>query len=340
MLTLDVLDSIQLSKTPWAQLLMGSVILGPNYNFPWTRTKIELEGAENIPKDRPVIFAMNHTDRYNYWPFQYRIWRQLGLYTTAWVKGKYYNQAALRTFMIKMNNLAVPSRGYLITADAAQVLEAPPKEKTYRLIRSAIDAQSTDIRALREEAAEAGVLAEMSALVDTPRDMLGLDFQPQRQNYLEAQRDLFEQMMEKFVGLNEQALELGLNIIVFPEGTRSVRLQEGKPGLAQMALRMKATVVPVGSNGSDKAYPGNSPLSKGGHLIYRIGEPLTPEGALEEFQINEHFTPFTHEAEAKFSAKFQGMTDLVMSRIEALLDPRHRPLEGEAGGTTGSDRFL
>lgn len=340
MLTLDVLDSIQLSKIPWGQVLMATAVLGPNYNFPWSRTKIELEGAENIPKDQPVIFAMNHTDRYNYWPFQYRIWRELGLFTTTWVKGKYYNKAALRTFMIKTNNLAVPSRGYLITADGAQLLGRPPKDKTYRLIRSAIDEQSTDIRALREAAAEAGVLAELSTLIDTPRDMLGLDFQPQRQNYLEAMQDLFQQMMEKFVGLNEQAFDLGLNIIVFPEGTRAVRLQEGKPGLAQMALRMKATVVPVGSNGSDKAYPGDSPLSKGGHLIYRIGEPLTPDGELKEFKIDEHFTPFTYEAEERFGDKFQGMTDLVMSRIEGLLDPRHRPVEGEEGGTRGADRFL
>lgn len=340
MLTLDVLDSIQLSKVPWGQVLMGYAVLAPNYNFPLRRTKIELEGVENIPGDRPVIFAMNHTDRYNYWPFQYRLWRQLNQFTTTWVKGKYYNQAALRTFMIKTNNLAVPSRGYLITADAAQVLGQPPKDKTYRLIRSAIDAQSTDIVALREEAAEAGVLAELSTLIDTPRNMLGFDFHPQRQNYLEAQRDLFQQLMEKFVELNEQAFGLGLNIIVFPEGTRAVRLQEGKPGLAQMALRMKATVVPVGSNGSDRAYPGNSPLSKGGHLIYRIGKPLTPDGELKEFQIQEHFTPFTHEAEEKFGEKFQGMTDLVMSRIEELLDERHRPAEGEEGGTKGASRFL
>jgi hypothetical protein len=33
---------------------------------------------------------MNHTDRYNYWPFQYQLWKWQYPYTTVWAKGKYY----------------------------------------------------------------------------------------------------------------------------------------------------------------------------------------------------------------------------------------------------------
>lgn len=340
MLTLDVLDSIQLSRKPWGQIAVAAGVLLPNYNLPWSKTKITLEGVENLPTDGPVIFAMNHTDRFNYWPFQYRLWLNHRLYTSTWVKGKYYNKPAVRAFMIKTNNLAVPSRGYLITADAAQLLGHPPSEKTYRLLRDAINREQTDTRALREEAAKIGVLTEVVALLDTPRNMLGLDFQPHRQNYLEAMIELFERMMEKFVALNEQAFEMGLHIIVFPEGTRSVRLQDGKPGLAQMALRMKATVIPVGSNNSDRAYPGDNPFSKGGDLCYRIGKPLTPEGALKPFQIEEPYTPFTHDAEARFGDTFQAMTELVMDEINELLVPRHQRVEGHEGSVKGADRFL
>ena len=40
--------------------------------------------------DEPVIFAMNHTDRYNYVPFQYGLWQEKDRFTATWVKGKYY----------------------------------------------------------------------------------------------------------------------------------------------------------------------------------------------------------------------------------------------------------
>ncbi len=338
MLTLDVLENIELSPKSRGQIVVGTLFLAPNYNV--ARTHIELEGAEKIPKDEPVIFAMNHTDRYNYWPFQYKLWRSLDAYTTTWVKGKYYNKAPLRKFMIKTNNLAVPSRGYLITADAANVLDHPPADDTYRVLRDAVDAKDKDTRRVREAAAERGVLSQVVPILDTPRDMLGMRFEPHRHNYLEAMTELFSQMMERFVALNEQAFELGLHIIIFPEGTRSVRLQKGKPGLAQMALRMNATVVPVGCNGSDEIYPGDSPVARGGRIVYRIGEPLRRDEELADFQIDEAFTPFTDDAEQKYGDTFQAMTDLVMERIEGLLDERHLPRDGTSGSVDGTDRFL
>jgi 1-acyl-sn-glycerol-3-phosphate acyltransferase len=339
MLTLDVLDSIKLSKKPWGQIAVASSFLMPNYRLPPSKTEIRFEGAEHIVADRPVIYAMNHTDRYNYWPFQYRLWREYGQYTTTWVKGKYYNKAPIRAFMIKMNNLAVPSRGYLITADAAQVLGHAPKDKTYRILRRAIDANITDTRQVRQEAADEGVLSEVVPILDTARDMLGMYFDPNSHNYLEAMYELFAKMMERFVELNEEALDMGLNILVFPEGTRSKRLSDGKPGLAQMALRMNATVVPVGCNGSDELYPGDSPLSKGGEVLYRIGEPLTPDGALSEFRIDEHFTPFTHDAEERYGEVFAEMTELVMDRINELLDPKYKR-DGHEDVITGTKRFI
>ena len=340
MLTLDVLDEIQLSKKPWGQIAVAASFLVPSYELPFLRTKISFEGEEYLAQNEPVIFAMNHSDRYNYWPFQYRLWRTYDQYTTTWVKGKYYNHPMLQKFMVKTNNLAVPSRGYLIAADASQVLGHPPGEKTYRILRRAIDAQHTDTRTVREAAAEEGVLSEVVPLLDTPRDMLGLRFDPHSQNYLQAMTELFATMMEKFVALNERALDLGLHILVFPEGTRSIQLQQGRTGLAQMALRMKTPVVPVGCNGSDKIYPGDSPVARAGEILYRIGAPLMPEGELSEFQIEDHFTPFTHEAEAAHGEKFQAMTEVVMDRINALLDPRHQREQGKSTAVKGAKRFL
>lgn len=339
MLTLDVVDDMTISKKPWGQIAVAAGLLMPNYHFPPTRTEILLEGRRHLEIDEPVVFAMNHTDRYNYWPFQYRLWRDRGQYTTTWVKGKYFNNRLLRAFMLKTNNLAVPSRGYLITADATEVLDDRPDDSTYRILRDAIDADDPDLGAIRRRADDQGVLDEINAIVDTPRRMLGMDFEPPDDNYVEAMTTLFERMMEKFVELNEEALEMGLNILVFPEGTRSVRLGEGKPGLAQMALRMQTPVVPVGCNGSDRVYPGDAPLARGGRIVYRVGTPLMPDGELADFQIDDHFTPFTDHARRRHGEKFEAMTDLIMDRIDGLLDDRHRR-DDRTDRDTGTDRFV
>ena len=91
-------------------MFVASVFLGPNYRaFPGV--KIELEGVENLPK-HPVIFAMNHTDRYNYWPFQYKLWRKTDRLTATWVKGKYYEHPITAAALEWTNNIPAASRGY------------------------------------------------------------------------------------------------------------------------------------------------------------------------------------------------------------------------------------
>ena len=89
MLDLPRLKRIRLMKRPIGQVFFGHTVLTPNYNrFPGI--DIRVEGMEKIPNE-PVIYAMNHTDRYNYWPFQYQLYRERLGHTATWVKGKYYD---------------------------------------------------------------------------------------------------------------------------------------------------------------------------------------------------------------------------------------------------------
>ena len=69
MVNLEFLDTINLVTWPWGQEFMARAVLGPNYHL-FAKVKIKMENIENIPKGKPVIFAMNHTDRFNYWPLQ------------------------------------------------------------------------------------------------------------------------------------------------------------------------------------------------------------------------------------------------------------------------------
>ena len=63
MLDLPRLKRIRLMKRPIGPVFFGHTVLTPNYNH-LPGIDIRLEGIENIP-DEPVIYAMNHTDRFH-----------------------------------------------------------------------------------------------------------------------------------------------------------------------------------------------------------------------------------------------------------------------------------
>ena len=338
MLTLDTLDRISLTPRPVGQMVVGYVARA-NYRFPLTRTRITVEGLDKIPRNGRIYIAMNHPDRYNYWPFQVQLWKQREQFTATWVKGKYFNNSVLEFFMVATANIPAPSKGYILTVDCVDVLGRPPSTELYRVLRRALDTDA-EFEEIREWAREADVLADFMALQKTPRDMLGLRYDPGHlEDFVQAQRRLFSEMMARFVALNHQAFDRNLLIMVMPEGTRSIRLGTGRPGLAQMALRTKATIIPVGCNYSDLAYPGNSPFSRGGDIVYRVGDPLTPEAELAQFQIDEPYRPFTTEAD-RFAEQFAGVTDLMMERLTGLLDDRHLPSDDSRPLREGVRRFV
>jgi 1-acyl-sn-glycerol-3-phosphate acyltransferase len=116
----------------------------------------------------------------------------------------------------------------------------------------------------------------------------------------------------------QRVLDAGQVLMVFPEGTRSptAELQTPKDGLAMLALRTNATIVPIGVSNTDKVWPKGRPIPRlGGHATMRIGEP---------FRVGDLLPPGTNRKAAKGLA-----TDLIMRRIAALLDPRHRGPYGE-----------
>ena len=110
-------------------------------------------------------------------------------------------------------------------------------------------------------------------------------------------------------------LEAGDVLIIFPEGTRSPdgALQEPKDGLAVLALRTNAQIVPIGINGSDRVWPKGRKLPipiPRRTITVRIGTP---------FRVAEVVPVGTDRRAAKAIA-----TAAIMGRIAALLEPRHR----------------
>jgi 1-acyl-sn-glycerol-3-phosphate acyltransferase len=121
--------------------------------------------------------------------------------------------------------------------------------------------------------------------------------------------------------LASRILEGGHILFVFPEGTRSPdgALQEARDGLALLALRSGAPIVPIGIGGSNRVWPKGQRLPHpGGHVVVRVGRPFRPADDLP---------PGTDRRTAKGL-----VTRMIMERIAALLPVRQRGVYGAATG--------
>ncbi len=69
----------------------------------------------------------------------------------------------------------------------------------------------------------------------------------------------------------------GRPIAVFAEGTRSRdgRLQAFKSGVAFLAIRSGAPILPVAISGSHRIFPGRSRWPHATRLVVRVGEPVS-----------------------------------------------------------------
>ncbi len=102
-------------------------------------------------------------------------------------------------------------------------------------------------------------------------------------------------------------------LFVFPEGTRSPTgaLQEARDGIAVLALRSGAPIVPIGIAGSHGVWPKGQRLPHpGGRVTVRIGEP---------FMLGDLVPPETDRRAAK-----QVASTILMQRIAGLLPPGQR----------------
>ncbi len=126
----------------------------------------------------------------------------------------------------------------------------------------------------------------------------------------------------------QRILDAGCVLAVFPEGTRSRTgaLQEVKDGMALLAQRSGAPVVPIAIVGADKVWPKGQKYPRiGGQIIIRVGTPftLTTEAGASR-QV-------TARREAKGAA-----TRRMMGAIAAMLPPRQRGVYADAVPGAGS----
>jgi len=120
-------------------------------------------------------------------------------------------------------------------------------------------------------------------------------------------------------------LEAGNAVVVFPEGTRSASgaLQAAKDGVAVLALKTNATILPVGVIDTDRFWPKGKAPRPGGQVELRVGQP---------FLLADVLPPNLDRRAAKTAA-----TELIMSRIAELLPARQQGVYARAPGPDPGD---
>jgi 1-acyl-sn-glycerol-3-phosphate acyltransferase len=305
MIDVAYLKKIKLVSHPLGQKIVAHCLLLPNYRL-FAKVDIRIENDERIPRGESVIFAMNHTDRFNYWPFQYKLLQMREFpFTTVWVKAKYYKNAFLAKGLDLCNLIPVPSMGYLIEEYYRKKFNRKMDKGLYRAVKDMIE----------------GRLAEAG-----PQERAAIEaVQAMGEHFSDFVRAQYEGVMEKVAELSRTALcEQKLNLIIFPEGTRSVKLAEGRTGLAQLALHTEKRIVPVACNNSEEVYRGSLPFAGSGRITYRIGEPLSVHDRLKAFRIREPFRLLSRESQQRYREQFEGVTRVVMESINRMLDEKYR----------------
>ena len=116
----------------------------------------------------------------------------------------------------------------------------------------------------------------------------------------------------------KQALRLlhaGEIIGIFPEGARSQsgKLMAGEPGVALIALKAGAPIVPIGISGAYQAFPKGAHFPKPVKIRLTVGQPFRLD---EQFGAGKKLTEETHQQAVR----------LIMSKIAAVCGEAVAPL--------------
>lgn len=288
-----------------------------------TRTRMAFEGFS--PPASPVLYASNSSQKYDFTAFRSAMWaRSLPIATIT--KAKNYHIGWMRRLMEHIGVVPLASKGYVILRDASAVLQRRPTEAEYRALRDHLDGDTPLSDA-----------PELRALGDMSRDILGVRFDPATQTLREAWRGVYRALLGESLRLCREAVAAGHSIHIYPEGTVSSRLGPGRIGAVQFAHALGLALVPVGINGARRAYVGQTPLLRGGEMVFRFGEAYHPDLRA----LPEDFCAFDPAHERRHRDTLQAATDALMGRIDALLSPElQRRADHVPDGTQGTKRFL
>lgn len=299
----DHLTSIKLqSKPQWQKAVVNSIVT-PNLKY-LPGIDVVFEGLQHLSEE-PFMIAMNHTDDYNYLPLAWRLFQEEH-YPAVWIKGKNYRHPVGKLFFDTMGMIPIPHVQYLFATILKQTTGERLEKEHYRLLRGVFDGKPVAADTFSQ----------------------GMQYMVKK---IDDIRFYHEQLMFRVGALTEEALEKGLYVLVFPEGTRSVQLGEGRTGIVEVAMKTGVPIVPVACNSGHEVYPPHSlPLARGsrgffqsflpgserGRIVYRVGNPL--------FFEKVDFRLFSRESHETYGSMFKEGTHTLMQKLHELLDPIHQ----------------
>lgn len=309
------------SRAPWVGLtsLLGHGVFGLQRSL-----KLKFEGTTWIP-DSPCIIATNHTHNYDFLPLRYLFYHQQGILMSTWIKARAWQHPTMMHYLSNTGNVPLASRGYILSADFRALIGRKPSDQEYRALRDHLD---HGVELPDEEV--------FQRLSEHKREILGLQFTPTEHSYREMIELCFEEFMESTLTVAERAVHFGHFQHLNPQGTRSSRLTEGRPGTIHIASRLNLPILPVAVLGMREAMPNQGLKSAGGEVIVRCGEPYMP--SLSE--LSESYRPFFVEQSSDQEIIDRELKTL-MQKINALCDERYCMRQDYVtDGKVGVDRFL
>lgn len=143
-----------------------------------------------------------------------------------------------------------------------------------------------------------------------------------------------EQLLLRSGRLTHQALEQGLSVIIFPDGTRTPTVGKGLEGTVQAAYHTGAEVIPIGCTGAERIYPDGVHPSwwarkteayvQEGPPIYRVGVPIDLDEERAKFkEIEEREGPsllLSRTSKERHREISQSGTQKLMRAINYLVD--------------------
>ncbi|TDP63593.1 lysophospholipid acyltransferase family protein [Bradymonas sediminis] len=287
------------------------------------RTKLVLEGEENLPST-PALFAPNHSHKFDFLPLRYLLLKRK-MHLVTWIKAREFKDPRMAKVLWTMGNIPLSSRGFLISADFESLVGRRPTEEEYRRLRACVDEGHSLPR---------GEVYER--MLTTPREMLGVSFDPGVMTYRQAQRGLYYRVMQGTLKLARECMGEGHHMHFYPQGAVSSRLTPGKVGVIEAALALDLPIIPVGISGCRETFVGQGALTRKGVIRVEIGAPIHVDRA----QYGAGFRPFHPDDEDGFRELLQADADRVMARINDLVDPAYRfSEEAEYDGKRGIARF-
>ena len=325
MITYDQIDSIKLHKKPFRQRIPAGPLTGINLSF-LPCIDVQFLGTENIPKEGGKILVMNHSDAYNYLPLIRKLY-QHDLYPAVWIKGKNYVNRFASWFFDFNGMIPVPPGTYVIEkAHAAKYGKGKLTKESYALIKELFNEKKSDEIKKNHINDKKNLPADVEFFAKHIDDLSWYQ----------------SQLLQRMGKLTEDALDLGLYILCFPEGTRNAQLGIGRTGIFEVALHKNIPIIPVGCSNGNNVYPrGSLPFARGpngfipsflpgvqkGKLIYRFGKEITTDDLLKECRIIEEYTPFSPESQKIHTQKFSRARDIVMQKLHDLLDSENQNKE-------------